>query len=142
MNMRLAWQSAALPEWRNAMHRRCLAIALSVLLPFGNACAADSYTGDDLVPDTATAVRLATVLLQQALGPKQFKPELAHASLRAESDGDAWIVSRVRDKAACPHRPPKPENGVETICTSFGGGHPVIRIAKHDARVESLTFTR
>lgn len=89
----------------------------------------------DLVPDEATAVKVASVILEKYMGKKCFEARVRKAPLRAELEGEIWTVF------SYPRSPPSIQNA-ESVDVLAGGGAPVIELSKKDARVLDIYYSR
>lgn len=86
-----------------------------------------------MIPDEATAMKVASILLESYLGSERFEHFQRTQPLVAQLDGDVWSVFS--------HHPPQvgPDGHPRYI---MGGGGPCIRLDRNDARVVQLYFQR
>ena len=90
----------------------------------------------DLVPDSATAIGIATIVLKTYLGNDGFAAKTKNRKIIAKLDGDDWIVYTY------PESIPRDDPGSGHIYVVSGGGGPEIRISRHDAQVKDIHFSR
>jgi len=112
-------------------------VALLSVAAFDQAAAAP--IDRDLVPDSATAIKLAGAILETWMGKKQFVTMIRKAPLRAELEGDVWSVYAYPNVAGREEHQP---GGKTAVSVTTGGGEPVIEISRHDAQVRNIYFAR
>lgn len=86
-----------------------------------------------IIPDAATAIKVATALLETYMGAARFKEVQEEMPLLAKLDGDVWSVFSF---------PPAIEGKDGILHVTRGGGGPCIKLSRHDARVLELYFQR
>jgi hypothetical protein len=119
------------------MRRQLLVAAL--LAPFCIVGSAAARIDRDLVPDSATAIRVGGAILETYMGKNRFAAMIRRAPLRADLDGDLWSVYAYPAKAA---RLVSHSNGLTTMTVTTGWGQPVVELSKHDAQVKDIYFAR
>ncbi len=97
-------------------------------------------TDRDLIPDSTTAIKVASAILETWMGKAEFAATIKEAPLRAELMGDTWLVSPYRPNAAG-REIPHPGGGT-TVIVRAGGGQPVVVLSKKDAQVREIYFSR
>jgi hypothetical protein len=116
---------------------RAAALGLLFALGIFSSVSAANFEGN-LVPDSSTAIQVATIILKRHLGPAQFQKFVAKSPLRARETPNAWIVFTYPKMV-----PPKRRVGeYDEYTVVAGGGGPAISIAKKDGQILDLYFQK
>jgi regulator of RNase E activity RraA len=93
-----------------------------------------------MVPDARTAIRVASAILETYMGAGQFSKAVQATPLRASLDGEVWTVYFYPTDAG--RETTNKDGSTSVVVVAGGGGNPEIQIAKTDARVIGLFYSR
>jgi hypothetical protein len=115
-------------------------IWLAIILSLNTCYLVAGVPIENLVPDSETAIRVGSAILEAWMGKQRFDAMIKDAPLRADYSDGAWSVYSYRsiDQSA----PKREANGEASIVVAAGGGQPVLVIAKRDAQVREIYFAR
>lgn len=117
---------------------RVLTLA-GVLTLFSFASSAEGAPVDrDLVPDSATAIKVALPILEAYLGKARFDELIGESSLRAELEGEVWVVYTWSDDLGKIKTLPDGSTVVKVIA----GGGVAIELSRHDAQVRDISLSK